>query len=167
MSRADDLTIRTTLRPGDVEEIVGMHRRTYAREHGFDETFAAYVAEPLGAFARGHARRERIWIAERDGRIVGCVAIVSADDRTAQLRWFLVDRAAHGAGLGRRLLTEAVAFARECGYETIILWPVAALTAAAHLYTSAGFRRVSAQSQRLWGVDDVEEKYELALRSPH
>ena len=161
------VTIRTTLRPGDVETIVRMHGSIYAREHGFDWTFAQYVAGPLGEFARGHTRRERVWIAERDGRIVGCIAIVSADERTAQLRWFLVDPDVRGGGLGRRLLTEAVAFARESGYETVVLWTVSVLKTATRLYTSAGFRRVSAEPRRLWGVDVVDEKYELALRSPH
>ena len=92
---------------------------------------------------------------------------MSADDRTAQLRWFLVDPDLRRAGLGRQLLTEAVAFARESGYETVILWTVSVLKAASRLYASVGFRRVSAEPRRLWGVDVVDEKYELALRSPH
>ena len=163
MSRPDDITVRTSLRPGDVEAIVQMHRSIYAREYGFDDTFATYVAEPLGAFARQPEARERIWIAEHGGRIVGCVAIVEADARVAQLRWFLVDTAARGAGLGRWLLDEAVAFARRGGYETIILWTVSALHAAAHLYGSVGFRKVLEKPGRAWGVDVTEEKYELSL----
>ena len=163
MSCPGDITIRTTLQPGDVETIVEMHRAIYAREHGFDDTFAAYVAEPLGAFARQPKERERIWIAERAGGIVGCVAIVEVDARVGQLRWFLVDPAARGAGLGRRLLDHAVAFARRGGYETIILWTVSALHAAAHLYRAVGFEKVLERPGRAWGVDVTEEKYELSL----
>jgi N-acetylglutamate synthase-like GNAT family acetyltransferase len=155
------ITLRTTLRPGDLGTVVGLHGILYAREYGFDPTFEAYVAGPLADFVRTASPRERLWLAERAGEIVGCVAIVAATPETAQLRWFLVSPAARGAGLGKRLLAEAVAFARSCAYRSVILWTVSTLTAAAHLYTGAGFRKVEEKPARLWGVDVVEEKYEL------
>jgi ribosomal protein S18 acetylase RimI-like enzyme len=158
------VTLRTDLRPGDIEYIVHLHGLLYAREYGFDATFEAYVAGPLSEFARRAAPRERIWIAEREGRIVGCIAIVAASPAVAQLRWFLVVPAARGAGLGRRLLDEAAAFCRDCDYESIMLWTVSALTAAAHLYRSAGFRKVEERPGSLWGVEVAEERYELGLR---
>jgi GNAT superfamily N-acetyltransferase len=88
---------------------------------------------------------------------------VAASADVAQLRWYLVDPAVRGQGLGRRLLDEAVAFSRGAGYRLVILWTVSALTAAARLYTAAGFRKVEEQPGRAWGVDVVEEKYELQL----
>ena len=163
MSGPGDITVRTTLQPGDVATLVEMHRAIYAREYGFDDTFAAYVAEPLRAFGRQPKKRERIWIAECAGGVVGCVAIVEVDARVGQIRWFLVDPAARGTGLGRRLLDEAVAFARRGGYETIVLWTVSALRAAAHLYRSVGFEKVLEKPGRAWGVQVTEEKYELSL----
>jgi ribosomal protein S18 acetylase RimI-like enzyme len=144
--------------------VVHLHGTVYARERGFDPTFEAYVAAPLAEFVRAGGPRERLWVAEREGRIVGCVAIVAVSPQTAQLRWFLVDPSARGAGLGRRLLGEAVAFCQGCGYAAIILWTESTLTAAAHLYQAAGFRKTEEKPGRLWGVDLVEEKYELRLR---
>ena len=44
------------------------------------------------AFVRRASPRERLWLAEKDGRIVGCIAIVEASPDTAQLRWFLVSQ---------------------------------------------------------------------------
>src|SRR5262245_4204620 len=104
------ISLRTTLAPGDLGAIVHLHGTLYAREYGFDPTFEAYVAGPLADFVIAADPRERLWIAERAGRLVGCIAIVAADDDTAQLRWFLVDPAVRGVGLGKRLLAEAVAF---------------------------------------------------------
>jgi len=155
--------LRTNLKPGDLGAIVQLHGVLYAREYGFDHTFEAYVAGPLADFARSASPRERLWIAERDGRIIGCIAIVAASPQTAQLRWFLVDPSARGTGLGKQLLHEAVAFCRDCGYQFIVLWTVSALTAAAHLYRSAGFNKVEDKPGRMWGVDVVEEMYELRL----
>jgi GNAT superfamily N-acetyltransferase len=157
------ITLRTDLRPGDLGRIVALHGTVYAREHGFDATFEAYVAGPLAEFVRAASPRERLWIAERDGQLAGCAAVVAASPDTAQLRWFLVEPGARGAGLGKRLLREALTFARDSGYARIILWTVSALTAAAHVYRSAGFRKVEEKPGRLWAVDVIEEKYELQL----
>jgi GNAT superfamily N-acetyltransferase len=159
----DVVTIRTSLRPGDLGAIVQLHGTIYAREYGFDPTFEAYVAGPLADFVRLGSDRERLWIAENDDQIVGCIAIVAATTETAQLRWYLVDPAARGIGLGKKLLHEAILFCKGCGYRTIILWTVQALAAAAHLYTSAGFRKVEEKPGKMWGVDVVEEKYALEL----
>ena len=157
------ITLRTELRPGDLGSVVQLHGVTYARERGFDPTFEAYVAGPLAEFVRRGADRERLWVAEEGARLVGCVAIVAAAPETAQLRWFLVEPAARGRGLGTRLLREALAFCRECGYTDVILWTESVLTAAARLYLAAGFRKTEERPGRLWGVDLVEEKYELVL----
>jgi GNAT superfamily N-acetyltransferase len=160
---ATGISVRTTLRPGDVGEIVRLHGVVYAREHGFDATFEAYVAEPLARFVTQGLPRERLWIAEREGAIVGCVAIVAASPRAAQLRWFLVDPAARGHGLGTRLLDEAIAFSRASGYRSILLWTVSALAPAARLYRAKGFGKIEEKPGRMWGVDVVEERYELNL----
>jgi GNAT superfamily N-acetyltransferase len=93
------------------------------------------------------------------------VAIVAADERTAQLRWLLVHPAARGTGLGRRLLDAAVVFSQDAGYERIILWTLSGLEAALQLYRRAGFVRVETAPARRWGVDVVEEKHELTLAS--
>lgn len=157
------VTLRTDLRSGDVGYVIYLHGLIHGRECGFDPTFEAYVAAPLAEFVMHPSPRQRLWVAEREGRIVGCIAIVEASARTAQLRWFLVDPAARGAGLGRRLLDEALAFCKECGYAHVILWTVSTLAVAAHLYRSVGFVKTEEKPGRMWGVDVVEEKYELRL----
>jgi len=158
--------LRTELRPGDLGRIVARHGEIYAREQGFDRTFEAYVAGPLAEFVRKGSPRERLWIAERDGRFAGCVAIVEAAPRTAQLRWFLVEPEERGRGLGGRLLGEAVAFCRARGYANVVLWTVRALHAAARRYEAAGFRRVEERPARRWGVEVTEERFELVLTPP-
>src|SRR4051812_23185663 len=98
----DSITLRTSLRPGDLGFVVYLHGAVYAKEYGFDPTFEAYVAGPMSEFVKAASPRERLWIAERGGRIVGCIAIVEAPGETAQLRWYLVTPEARGAGLGKR-----------------------------------------------------------------
>jgi ribosomal protein S18 acetylase RimI-like enzyme len=160
----ETITVRSDLRPGDLGTIVYMHGAIYARERGWDTTFEAYVAGPLSDVVRSGSPRDRIWIAERGFVIVGCVAIVAATPLTAQLRWFLVNPSARGAGLGSRLLREAITFARSSGYTEIVLWTEKSLEAAAHLYVKFGFRKTEEKAGTLWGAAVVEEKYELYLR---
>lgn len=158
------IEIRTTLKPGDTGAVVRLHGLLYAREYGFDHTFEAYVAAPLARFVQSPAPNERIWIADDDGALAGCVAIVAHSPGVAQLRWFLVDPSSRGTGLGRRLLANAIEFSRQCGYHTITLWTVKGLPAAAHLYQRAGFATVEvAEEKILWGVRLVEERQELRL----
>lgn len=154
-----DFTLRHDIQPGDLGAIVRLHGVVYAREYGFDPTFEAYVAGPLADCVLHPSERNRIWIAERGENLIGCVAIVGASDAEAQLRWFLVDPSARGLGLGKLLLHEAILFARQSGYESIFLWTVNALTAAAKLYRDAGFAKAEEKPGRLWGVDVVEERY--------
>jgi GNAT superfamily N-acetyltransferase len=157
------ITLRHDLRPGDLGAVVALHGTVYAREYGFDSTFEAYVAGPLADFIRSPTPRDRLWIAEQGQRLVGCVAVIGTSETEGQLRWFLVDPSARGLGLGKRLLAEAVAFARGCGYQALFLWTVSALTAAARLYRWAGFEKVEEKPGRQWGVAVVEEKYVLPL----
>jgi N-acetylglutamate synthase-like GNAT family acetyltransferase len=165
MQQADPITIRTELRPGDLGAIIHLHGTLYAREQGWDTSFEAYVAGPLSEFVLRAHPRERIWVAERDGLIVGCIAIVAASPEAAQLRWFLLEPRTRGTGVGRRLLHGAIAFARAVGYSSLVLWTERSLIAAAQLYRAAGFRLVEERPGHSWGRDVIEERYELELAS--
>jgi GNAT superfamily N-acetyltransferase len=157
------ITLRHDLRPGDLGAVVALHGKIYAREYGFDATFEAYVAGPLAEFVHANRPRDRLWLAETDGELVGCIAIVGVSDKVAQLRWYLVSPATRGQGLGSRLLNEAIAFCRQNGYDSIFLWTVSALETAAHLYRKVGFVKVEEKPAVQWGIEVVEEKYALDL----
>lgn len=104
-------------RPGDIGWVIQRHAEIHHPEHGWDESFEALVAEVAVAFLRNlDPARERCWIAEHDGRRAGCIFLVSQDATTAKLRLLLVEPAARGLGIGRRLVTECVRFARAAGY---------------------------------------------------
>jgi GNAT superfamily N-acetyltransferase len=156
------LVLRHLLGPADVATIVARHGALYREEEGFDETFADYVERPLSAVVRAGREADRVWVAERDGRFLGSIAMVALEDGTCQLRWFLVEPAARGQGLGARLMTEALAFAEARGAGRVLLWTVASLTAAARLYLRFGFRLVEERPARRWGREVLEQRYERA-----
>lgn len=160
----ESILVRTEMRPGDLGAIVSLHGVLYEKENGFDCAFEAYVAEPLAEFVKSPSSRQRIWLAETGGEVVGCVAIVEIGADTAQLRWFLLDPRVRGRGLGRQLLEEALGFCRVVGYQRVILWTVQAQAKARKLYEAAGFRKtLQKPPAQMWGAEVVEEKYELEL----
>lgn len=160
------MLIRTNIEPGDIGYVIYLHGILYAQEYGLDHTFEGYVAAGLGEFAKSFdGRKDRLWLAETGGRIVGSVAIVGLAGRTAQLRWFLVHPDARGGGLGRKLLREALAFCREREYGSVFLWTISELKAAAYLYGEAGFHRTKQKTCELWGGARTEERYDLLLGS--
>ena len=157
-----------TLRPhrvGDMGWVVQRHGELYAQEYDWNEEFEALVAEITVEFVRKlDATRERCWIAELDGKRVGCIFLVAKDTTTAKLRLLLVEPETRGLGVGRTLVTECVKFAREMGYQKIVLWTQENLAAARHLYDQAGFRRISRDPHHSFGHDLVAETWELELR---
>jgi DNA-binding MarR family transcriptional regulator/GNAT superfamily N-acetyltransferase len=151
-------------RPGDMGWIVSRHGALYGEEYGWDERLEALTAEIVAAFVRNQdPKRERCWIAERDGENVGSVFLVRETDEVARLRLLLVEPSARGLGIGARLVEEALRFAREARYRTVTLWTHSVLAAARHIYERAGFRLMETNKHNEFGRTLVGETWKLEL----
>jgi DNA-binding MarR family transcriptional regulator/GNAT superfamily N-acetyltransferase len=160
---AEPYMIRQLL-PGDLGWVVQRHGVVYSEEYGWDQTFEALVARIVADYVDNHdPRRETAWIAEVDGDPVGCVFCVHRDDETAQLRILLVDPKGRGLGIGSRLVTECIRFARRVGYRKMMLWTNDVLVAARRIYEAAGFELISEGPHHSFGHDLVEQVWELDL----
>lgn len=157
-------------RPGDLGWVIERHGTRYAAEYGWDASFEALVARIVADFAAAADPRTAAWIAELDGRRVGCVFCTASKDPadpaapdTAQLRLLLVDPAARGAGVGSRLVDECLRFAERTGYRRITLWTNDVLVAARRIYERAGFHCDRREPHRSFGRDLVGEYWSRDL----
>jgi DNA-binding MarR family transcriptional regulator/GNAT superfamily N-acetyltransferase len=155
------------LRPphaGDMGWVVQANGALYAQEYGWDESYEALVAQIVADFVKNYdPRRERCWIAEKDGENIGCVFLVKESKHVAKLRLLIVDPKARGLGVGKRLVDECTRFARQAGYKRITLWTNSVLLAARNIYQKAGYKLVKTEKHHSFGQDLVGETWELEL----
>ena len=157
-------TIREADQPGDLGWMVQAHGELYSAEFGWNTDLEAHIARIVADFATAHdPARERAWIAELDGRRVGCVLCVREDDATARLRILLVDPAGRGHHLGDRLVQTCLDFACDAGYRRMVLWTNHPLTAARRIYLDHGFELVDEQPHTSYGHELVGQTYARSL----
>jgi DNA-binding MarR family transcriptional regulator/GNAT superfamily N-acetyltransferase len=150
--------------PGDIAKVVSQQAALYAAEYGWNAEYEALAMEIAARFIREfRPGRERCWIAEMGGAIVGAVFLVLVSDDTAKLRLLHVEPHARGLGIGRRLVEECIAFARGAGYRELVLWTNDVLVSARRIYEAAGFRLVAEERHHSFGKDLVGQNWRLEL----
>jgi GNAT superfamily N-acetyltransferase len=163
------MMIRTGDRPGDLGTVAAMHGVLYAREKGMDQTIEAYVAGALCAYVIARSREGDsaggLWVAEVDSEVVGSIGITRANESEAQLRWFLVNPDSRGHGVGRGLLSTALDYCRGNDFKSVFLWTITGLDRAHELYRREGFTHTEDKPGHQWGIDVVEQRFDLPLRA--
>ncbi len=101
----------------------------------------------------------RFWIAERDGRIVGCIGLTPAHDPGGiELKKLYVAASERQTGLGSRLTDLVVTEARARGARFIELWSDTKFETAHRFYAKRGFEMTGA-TRELHDLSDTVEYY--------
>lgn len=164
--RAQKVIIREELKSGDIGYIIFLHGRLYARESGFTTNFENYVIKTFHDFFENYDEtKDKIWIAEYNQKIVGCVAIINRSETEGQLRWFLIHPLFRGIGLGKRLLNKAIDYCKSMPYNNVFLMTTNEQQLAVEMYKKVGFQLTSSKKIEMWGACFLEQRYDMKLKS--
>ncbi len=158
-----DFTIRPH-QPGDISWVLSRQAKLYVEEYGWNGEYEGLAMQIAADFTKDFKPgREFCWIAESGGNIAGSVFLVDAGDGTAKLRLLYVEPFARGLGIGRALVRTCIAFAREAGYETLMLWTNDVLVSARRIYETEGFLLVAEEQHHSFGKDLNGQTWQLVL----
>ncbi len=117
-------------------ELTQTHRDLYAApEIGGDDP-GSYFDEHLELVGP-----ENVWVAERDGHVVGFTALITKEQQ-AELEPIVVSDECRGEGIGRALAETVISTARERGMRQVIVRPVGRNAEAIGFFHSRGFEAV-------------------------
>lgn len=158
----DDVSIRTTLQPGDLGYIIHRHGKLYGDEYGYGVSFESYVAGGIHEFYKAYdPSKDRVWIAEHDRHIVGFLLLMHRENKAAQLRYFYLEAEYRGIGLGKKMMSLYMDFLRSRHYTSAYLWTTHEQSAAASLYKREGFKLTEEKESTAFGKALKEQRYDL------
>jgi peptidyl-dipeptidase Dcp len=158
----EDIQIRTELRPGDLGFVIYRHGKLYEEEYDYGIAFETYVALGAYEFYKNYdPSKDCVWICEHDGNIVGFLLLMHRENDVAQLRYFYLEPAYRGIGLGKKLMNLYMDFLKEKGYRSSYLWTTHELYSAASLYKRHGFRLTEEKESSAFGKALKEQRYDL------
>jgi peptidyl-dipeptidase Dcp len=159
-----DITIRTTLKPGDIGYVIYLHGILYSKEYSYGVEFESYVASGLYEFYKQFDQnKDCVWICEHQDKIIGFLLLMHRPQNAAQLRYFILDPAYRGIGLGNLLMNLYMKFLKEKQYARAYLLTTHELYAAAHLYKKHGFTLTEEKSSSAFGKPLKEQRYDLLV----
>lgn len=151
-------------RAGDMGLILHNHTVRFAEEYGWNDEFEALVAEKLAEFIRNfNPARDRCWVADLAGQLVGSLFLVYNTDDLGELRLLYVDQQSRGLGIGQSLLGEAIKFARRAGYNRLRMETESVFSHAAALFETMGLKIVTSTPHVRFGKELVNQQWEMAL----
>ncbi len=159
-----NITIRTGLRPGDLGYVIYLHGAMYGQEYQYSIAFETYVAKGMYEFySQYDPLKDRAWVCEDNGRIIGFLLGMHRENRSAQLRYFILLPGYRGMGLGKKLMELYMEFLREKNYRASYLWTTHEQGTAAYLYKKFGFELTEEKPSSAFGKELMEQRYDLHL----
>jgi GNAT superfamily N-acetyltransferase len=132
------ITIRP-VQPADASEVKALIEGIMGDEfHAARNLYALHDIDDPGRYYSG--KKDIFLVAEKDGHIVGTVAIKEDTPKTALLRRIFVRKNFRGKGYGEKLLARAMEFCFDHHYETVVFRGVDKMQDALKLCLKNGFQ---------------------------
>lgn len=136
------IDIRTATTDADLAAVRGL---TYALitwlQHLYPEAYDLFEQDKRTMAAAPPA--EKVFVADHQGKIVGCVVLRDRGQGVCEMQQMFVDVAYRRQGIGRALATALIDDARRAGYGQMRLSTGVKQAAAQQLYRSLGFQAIA------------------------
>ena len=139
------IAIRYARFPKDCDAVIAIWRE-YVAVPKVDLSFQSFEAEFAGLPGKYAPPTGCVLLAWTADRAVGCIAMRKVDREICEMKRLYVRPEAQGAGLGRQLIGQLIAEARNAGYAEMRLDVLAEFSAARHVYETLGFKPAPAVS---------------------
>ncbi|MEW7007403.1 MULTISPECIES: bifunctional helix-turn-helix transcriptional regulator/GNAT family N-acetyltransferase [unclassified Lentilitoribacter] len=150
--------------PGDFGWIIHRHGVLYTEEQNWDISFEGVVAEIIAEYLKNYnPKRERAWVVEHAGSVAGSVFVTEGDQSVAKLRLLYVEPSARGLGIGARLVSECIKFARQKGYKRLTLWTHSVQESAGKIYRAQGFEMTNETEMDVFGQTLKRQNWQIEL----
>ena len=107
--------------------------------------------EDLRDIGRVYLKKDGVFfVAEKNGRIVGTLAVYRKDLKTAKVRRFYVASDCRGQGVGTKLLEKTLKFCKKRGYKKVFLSTYKEMEQAVSFYKKRGFKRKSTSEKLIF-----------------
>jgi putative acetyltransferase len=130
-----------TFRPGDEKPFKELNESWISHNFALEEADHEVLGDPKGKILDPGGA---ICIAEVDGQVAGCCALLVIGPSEYELAKMTVSESVRGRGIGRRLLQFAIDHARKIGARRLYLESNTKAADAIHLYEELGFRHMPA-----------------------
>ena len=158
-----EVTIREA-KPGEMGIVASRQSAFAMDELELDGTYEAALFDEMTQFLKNQVNgKGRAWVADYCGSIVGSLAVDHAADKTAVLRWFLVDQEFRRMGIGKRLMEEALKFCSENSYRKVQAWAFTELRFARRLFETYGFSPSKEENITAWGADLKTQRWDYQI----
>lgn len=138
-----DLRIRPLASDADAESFRALNEEWIAGLFTLEDEDRRQLADPVAAYIEPGGQ---VFVAEAEGRVVGCVALAPDGTGAYELSKMAVAPELRGRGAGRQVLRAAIDHARSLGASSLFLGSSTKLESAVHLYEQEGFRHVAPES---------------------
>lgn len=163
------LTIRPAVE-ADFADVARITGDSYLAAGYFDDADHPYMVKVMDVAAR--AEQATIWVAEREGTIIGSVTLALAGEPYADIalpdelefRMLVVDPAVQRSGAGKAMVNAIISYARTLpGIRAVALTTGKDWESAHGLYRRTGFQRVPERDWFVPGTDTKLLVYRLDL----